>query len=405
MLAGVSALFVTFSLAGHVQAGLGAALLARFRKTADRTSRALEENTRSWPAVSLLKPLHGQEPLLEEALETCFQLDYPDYELVFGVHCANDPALDVVRKLQKRYPAQNVSVIINSSEHGLNRKVSNLINLYPACQHDILVIADSDIHVERLYLKQIVSTLEQPDTALVTTLYAGLPADRRIVRVFGAFSINANFLSGVMMSRLMGRQDCLGATMALTRQTVGQIGGFAALVNHVADDAILGHLVRRQGGTIRLAPTLCLTTVTEERFRDLVAHELRWGRTVRSIEPVGYGFSALQLPLFWASLAVLCTPGSGLIWSLFGIGWLFRSLTSWQIGRLTKCPLPGILPLLVVRDWLSSAIMVGSARGSRVAWRGRTVHITHKNTVLTSPAGDNVHSAARPSRMNRSARS
>ncbi|TPW34250.1 bacteriohopanetetrol glucosamine biosynthesis glycosyltransferase HpnI [Oecophyllibacter saccharovorans] len=366
------------SVAGQAQSVLGSQLLARFHRRArlSRASLARPENqARDWPAVTLLKPLHGDEPKLEQALESCFQQDYPQYEIVFGLHAADDPALKIVERLKARYPDQPVSVVVDSTEHGPNRKIGNLINMMQACHHDVLVMADSDIHVQPDYLRTIVDTLETPGTGLVTLLYAGLPADGRLVRQLGAHSINNNFLTGVMLSRLLGRQDCLGATMALKRELLERIGGLAALVPHLADDAVLGQKVRALGMKVALAPTLCRTTVAEETLGELLSHELRWGRTVRSLEPVGYAFSSLQLPLFWASVSILLAPASWLAWGIFGLGWLTRGLVSARIAYLTECRLPGIFPFLIVRDWISAAIMLGSTRGTQVAWRGRTVHI------------------------------
>ncbi|MXV43808.1 glycosyltransferase [Saccharibacter sp. 17.LH.SD] len=373
------------SIAGHIQGIIGVTLLSRFRRMERETaSSSHDASPQTSPPVSVLKPLAGEEPLLEEAIESFFQQDYPNYELIFGVQHPHDKALPIIDRLRARFPERPVSVVIDTTNHGPNRKVSNLVNMQSVCQHDLFVIADSDIHVQPSYLRRIVATLLKPDVQLVTTLYAGLPADRRLVRQLGAYSINSNFLPGVMMSRLLGRQDCLGATMALTKKNLERIGGFHALVNYLADDSELGKRIVRQGGTIALAPTLCLTTVAEETLGELLAHEIRWGRTVRSIEPLGYALSSLQLPLVWATLSVILSPKSRKAWLLLIGGWLVRSLTTRHISRLTKCPLPSISPYILLRDWLSAAVMIASARGSRVAWRGRTVHINRNKTQSAS---------------------
>lgn len=381
LLAIASAVSGAFSLAGAVQGVIGTVLLDRFRRNVrvpgdPEPAPAPKRQTTTLPGVTIMKPLHGDELLLEEALESFFRQDYPACQIVFGLQDKHDPALKVIQRLQKRHPDHNVSIVINETQHGPNRKVGNLINMYPSCRHDILVISDSDIHVSPDYISSIINALQRDGVQLVTTLYAGLPASNSLVRKLGAYSINANFLPGVMMSRQMGRQDCLGATMALRRQHLVEIGGLEALVQHVADDAVLGQLIRRNGGQIALADTICQTTVAETTLRDLFSHELRWGRTVRSVEPVGYGLSALQLPLFWGSLCVLFAPARLFSWAVLGGGFLCRMTMTKRIGRLTNCALPGISPFLIFRDWLSILVMLGSACGTRVAWRGQTLHIS-----------------------------
>lgn len=416
----LSGLTGALSFVGQVQSVLGAVCLARFvRRSCNAlpvvsTNSATEFSETYWPPISILKPLSGNEPLLETALESFFCLDYPVYELVFGLHSPTDPALTVVKRLCARYPQQSVSIVIDGSEHGPNRKVGNLINIEKECRHDIFVISDSDIHVETDYLKQIALTLQKPNVSLVTTLYAGLPADSRLVRKMGAIAINTNFLPGVVLSRYLGREDCLGATMVLTRHKLATIGGFKALVDHIADDAILGKLIRDLGEKVAIAPTICRTTVTEENFKELFSHELRWGRTVRSVEPLGYGLSSVQLPLFWASLSILFFPLSPWPWLALGLGWILKGLVVEKISHLTKCPNKGIFPFLILRDWFSAIVMIASATGSRVAWRGQTVLITSNrpqtdrtDSVSTSdtPPLSTQHSPIDSSPINRSARS
>ena len=108
----------------------------------------------------MLKPLHGDEPLLEEALASVCRQNYPALQVVFGVQDAADTALPVVRRLQARFPGCDIAVVVEPDGHGANRKVGNLINMLPAAKHDVLVIADSDVHVAPDWLRRLVAALE-----------------------------------------------------------------------------------------------------------------------------------------------------------------------------------------------------------------------------------------------------
>ena len=322
------------SFVGLIQALVGAMLVGQFVRR-----RGLSV-ARASVGVTVLKPLHGDEPLLEEALATACQQDYPVYQIVFGVQDAADQALPVVRRLQARFLASDIAVVVDPTGHGPNRKVGNLINMLPAAKHDILVISDSDVHAAPDWLRRLVAALGVSGVGLVTTIYTGLPARGPLppfppprkgrgsatfpgllllplplrrgkgegaVGALGAIQINHYFLPGALLARAMGRQDCLGATMMLHRQTLARIGGFAALVNHLADDNVLGRLVQRLGLTVGLADTVPATTVGEATFRALWRHELRWARTIRALVPAQFAASALQYPLVWALLAALVT--------------------------------------------------------------------------------------------------
>jgi len=373
-----------FSVAGCVQSTVGAGLIALFRRSEKRSAPVFGRTAPELPAATVLKPLHGEEPLLEEALRSFCEQDYPEFQIVFGVQRQDDSAIAIVRQLAAEYPERDIGLVVDDTPHGTNRKIANLINMYSSAKHDVLVISDSDIHVQRDYLRDVVGSLSQPGVGLVTTLYAGLPASTSLVREFAASQINHNFMPGVMMSRLLGRQDCLGATMALTRTTLEQVGGLEALADHVADDAILGQLVRAHGKTIALSPCMTWTTVAESTVKHMIGHELRWGRTVKNVEPVGYGLSALQLPLFWSSVVLVCCwPARWALWFFIAV-WAIRSLMALTIDRSLGRLSPAVYALFPLREWLSAGIMVGSARGQRVEWRGQTLHI-RRTTPITPP--------------------
>nr|WP_321984437.1 bacteriohopanetetrol glucosamine biosynthesis glycosyltransferase HpnI [uncultured Lichenicoccus sp.] len=382
---------------GCVQAVAGTWMVDRFDRKARRASRAATATaTLRLPAVTVLKPLHGDEPMLERALVQFIEQDYPHLQIVFGVQDPADPAIAVVQRLRQIYPDHDLSLVVDPTPHGPNRKIGNLINMLPHAVHDLLVISDSDIHVAPDYLRQVVTTLLQPGVGLVTTLYRGVPASTNLMQRLAAGQINHNFMPGVLLSRLLGRQDCLGSTMALRRSTLSAVGGLPMLADHVADDSVLGRLVRAQGLRIEIAPSMTATTTAETSAADLFAHELRWGRTVRMVEPIGYGLSAVQFPLFWAALALLLAPQAGWSWMLFATVWILRGLAAGRIDRLAGAA--GVMPalLLPARDWLSAVVMAASFTGRRVAWRGQTLHVSGWNEQVAARAASTLAPTATP---------
>ena len=365
---------------GCVQAAAGAWMVSRFDALTRRAAKSASALTAAvLPAVTVLKPLHGDEPMLERALTRFIEQDYPHLQIVFGVQDPADPAIAVVQRLRQRYPGHDLALVVDPTPHGPNRKIANLINMLPHAAHDLLVISDSDIHVAPDYLRHVVTTLLRPGTGLVTTLYRGAPATMSLMQRLAAGQINHNFMPGVLLSRLLGRQDCLGSTMALRRSTLEAVGGLAMLSGHVADDSVLGKLVRRQGLNIEIAPSMTATTTADTGLADLFAHELRWGRTVRMVEPIGYGLSAVQFPLFWAALAPLLSLGAGWGWLVFFAVWLARGVAAARIDRTIGASRVMPFLLLPLRDWLSAVVMAASFTGRRVAWRGQTLHVTGWN--------------------------
>ncbi len=373
---------------GVFQALAGAWLSFRF-------SRAVESKPADRFAVTLLKPLHGDEPLLEQALASLCVQDISTYQIVFGVQSASDPAIKVVKRLSERFPAVDITLVIDPARHGINQKVGNLINMLPAAKHDLLAIADSDLHVAPDYVRRLVAALEPPGTGLATVLYTGRPANRGIVGALGTLAITHYFLPGALLARGLGRQDCLGATMMLHRDTLRRIGGLEALVGHLADDNALGRLVQNLGLSVRLAGTVAATTVPETCVGDLFRHELRWARTVRALEPVAFLASSLQYPLIWAALALACSGGA--IWAAaaFPMVWLLRWVAAECVDRVM---VPSVAPseaglafrvpfwLLPLRELMSTVVMIASYGSDQVDWRGHSLQAD----------GPVLHRSARP---------
>ena len=331
------------------------------------------------PAVTILKPICGFEPMLEEAIASFCTQDYAPFQLVIGVQDAADPALEIARRVKARFPEADIEIVVNPTRHGMNRKIGNLINMLPFAAHDMLVIADSDLHVRPDYLDRVMAALLRPGTGLVTTLANGEPAAPGIAARLGALHMSHIFLPSALIGEAIGRQDCLGGTMALRCDTLDRIGGLHALVGHLADDNVLGHLVRRLGLSVRIAETLPVVTVQERSLRALWQHELRWARTIRALTPVIFATTVLQYPLAWALLwLALAESRSAML--CFGCIWAIRAAVTLGIddaldGLRLLPTRRAALWLLPLRDLLSVAEIIVSYFGDTVVWRGQAMHV------------------------------
>jgi ceramide glucosyltransferase len=371
---------------GLVQCFAGWAAVRRFAAAPAPAPRQL-------PPVTILKPLCGDEPLLADALLSCCHQDYPVFQIVFGVQDAADPALAVVQDLKEKFPERDITVIVDSTVHGRNRKVANLINMLPSARYDVLVFSDSDLHLAPDYLVRLVAALEKPNTGLVSTLFVGRPARNRWPPRLGAAQMNYSFLPGVLLARAMGRQDCLGSTMALHRHTLERSGGLHALMEHIADDNVLGQRVAALGLAVDIADTIPAATVPESTLTALWHHEMRWARTIRALVPVSFGASSIQYPFCWALLACILSRGALPYVVLLGLAWAVRAATAWGIDHALKSKLAPlgrapVVPvwLLPFRDILSIVEIIASYPSDQVVWRGMVMEADDGLTPAPAPA-------------------
>jgi ceramide glucosyltransferase len=188
----------------------------------------------------------------------------------------------------------------------------------------------------------------------------------------GALQIDDGFIPSVLVALMLGKlRFCLGATMAVRRRVLAEIGGLEALGAGIADDHKLGELVAGRGYEIELSRYVVRTMVPETRLDALWLHELRWARTHFALAPTGYSFSFLT---YAVPLALVCLAFSkNLAW---GLPLLALAIAlRFALHRLTRRAL-GVknddAVLTPFRDFLSLAIWVASFFSRSVRWRGRT---------------------------------
>jgi ceramide glucosyltransferase len=240
------------------------------------------------PPVTVLKPLCGAEHAIYECLRSFCEQDYPRFQIVFGVSDSDDPAIAVVRRLQREFPGRDLKLAIDGRQHGSSPKVSNLINMMALARHDYLVIADSDVRVTRGYLAKVVAPLLDPRVGIVTCSYRGWPR-AGLWSLLGCLFINEWFTPSVRVAAMAGsRSFAFGATIAIRRQVLASIGGFEAIANQLADDYRLGELTRRMGLRTVLSEVVVETCVDERNLDELLRHELRRLRTIRAVRPAGH---------------------------------------------------------------------------------------------------------------------
>ena len=339
---------------------------------------------RTWPGVSILKPLYGAEAQLSDNIETYFHQDYRGkIQFVFGVQDPNDNAIPIVRSLIARYPELDIELVVNPSMHGGNRKVSNLINMAEVARYSVIVAADSDVAVGPNYLRRLAATLAQPGVGAVTCLYRGLPSGGFWSRM-SAMAVHDHFLPTTILGLALGMaRPCLGATIALSRETLSRIGGFETVANQLADDYAIGKAVREAGLNVVVSPMLVVHAFEERSLQEMVRHELRWARTIFTVDPVGYIGSGLThaLPLAMIGAALRGFDGLGVAAVLCALA--CRLFLKYRLTRQFELP-DHNYALLCVRDILSFAIYLASFSSTKVAWRGQDFAVGRDGTLLAT---------------------
>lgn len=368
---------IVMAAAGCVYA-LGAALAMR-RLAAESVPVGA-----TFPGVTILKPLAGAEASLYDNLASfCTQHYAGQSQLLFGVQDPTDAAIEIVARLRAKWPDRDVELVVDSGTHGPNPKVSNLVALQGHIRHDIVILADSDIAVTPDYVSTIVAALLRPNVGLVTCLYRGA-AQGGVWARLASMAIDYRFLPDVIVGLELGlARPCFGSTVALRRATLHAIGGFEAFLDHLADDNAIGEAVRATGMQVVVPPYIVVHACSERTAGELLAHELRWARTLRAVSPLGYAGLVVTHPLPFALIAAALSGIDGL--GSLSVGMIASSIAcrlvlQFQIDHTLRVSSRRWW-LGPVRDMLSFVVYVASFFVNVVSWRGTRYKVRPDGTL------------------------
>ncbi|MGP8197958.1 MAG: glycosyltransferase [Limisphaerales bacterium] len=329
------------------------------------------------PGLTLLKPLKGCNAETKRCLRSWFAQKYPGpVQILCGVASPDDPVCEVVRELLAEFPGVDARLVLCGENLGANGKVSTLRQLEAHIRHPLIMVSDADVEVSWEFAAGVAPLLTAPGAGLVNCFYRLANPATTAMR-WEAVAINADFWSQVLQARSIAPVDfALGAVMSMPAARLRQIGGFAPLADHLADDYELGRSIARAGGRIEFSSAVVDCRETPAGWKEVWKHQLRWARTIRVCRPLPYFASVLANPTIWPLLWLLLGKDpAALPFCLAAL--LFRMASAArQQKRLTQSNshlawwwLPP------VKDLLDLLLWAAAFRGNEVEWHGERYRV------------------------------
>jgi ceramide glucosyltransferase len=317
--------------------------------------------------ISILKPLAGLDLDLESNLRTFFEQDYEDFEILFAVREADDPAAAVVTKLQREYPEVPSRLMVTGEPPYPNAKVFSLDRMLDAAAHDLVVMSDSDIRVTPQMLRTIAAEFQDRKLGVATCPYRAVAGPSFWSRLEST-GMNTDFLAGILVARMLeGMNFAVGPTIAARRRAIQSIGGFPRLKDYLAEDFVLGKFAAEAGYTVILSSYVIEHHIGSSDFRHNAAHRLRWVRSTRRSRPAGYVGQLFTMPFPLALLAAAAHPAW---WALIPVTLVIRAVAAWTVSEYVLLARIKWL-LLPVEDLAAFCFWVAGFFGNTIVWRGR----------------------------------
>lgn len=339
----------------------------------------------AWPAVSVLKPVYGLEKGLLENLRSICRQDYPaDYQVVLSVQRLDDPAIPLLRRVEKEFGRERVTVVVADSEPVVNGRIQNLVNGYRAARNDVLVFTDSDVRHRPDYLRAIVAPLLEPDVGCSNTAYRASGADSWYEKL-ELLTLTLDFITNVIFAAATGASGfCLGASTALRRETLERIGGLESLADYLVEDFEMGRRVNELGLRTVLVPYFVDTRVDLASPAAWWEHQVYWNMNTRAARPKGYAATVVirELPfaLLFAAARLFDGLGLGVLGSTLALRWATAALLLGPVLRDREAL--ASLPWLPIRDLLEFGAFFQALFRRRLVWRGVELSISRQGRIV-----------------------
>jgi ceramide glucosyltransferase len=317
--------------------------------------------------ISVLKPLAGLDLDLESNLRTCFEQDYPAFEILFAVRSEADPAAEVVARLQREYPKVPSRLVLTGEPPYPNAKVFSLDRMLAAASNDLVVMSDSDIRVTPDLLRTVAAEFQDAHLGVATCPYRAVPGASFWSRL-EATGMNTDFWGSALVARMLeGMHFAVGPTIAARRRVLHSIGGFARFKDYLAEDFVLGKFAAEAGHGVILSSYVVEHHIGSATLQQNVAHRLRWARSTRRSRPAGYVGQLFTMPF---PLALLVCAASPTWWPLLPVTLIVRAVAAYTVSaRVLRARINWLL--LPIEDWLGFCFWVAGFFGNTISWRGR----------------------------------
>lgn len=367
----------------------------QFRSFRPRDRATYEKFSSQLPPVSVLKPVHGNESRLKENLESFFRQDYPEYEILFAADEAEDAAIPVIREISARHPHVPTRILITGQPLWPNAPNYCFHRLTEISSHNILVTSDSDVEVDPNYLRTVVPPLLDPQVGAVTCVFRGKSAGG-LWAALDAIGQSVEFTAGVLIANLLeGTRFGLGPTIAVRKDALDRIGGYAALREYLSNDFVTGNFIHKAGFAVVLSSFVVDHVSPVMTFRRMWERQLRWAMGTRYSRPKGHLGTGLTFAVPYGILGLIAASLLG--HTGLGLGLLVAALLNrimqslivgwWAAGDPVAARVALLYP---IRDLHGFIVWCASYLSKRSLWRDNNYVLLKGGRLIARRANGSV---------------
>ncbi len=338
------------------------------------------------PHVAVLKPLKGLDEGIRENLESFFGLDYPDFELVFGVAEPDDPVIPIVRSVMASHPEVTSRLVVGGQDETLkNPKVRTLVKLLSGVQGEFVVVSDSNVRATPGYIGSLVAPFEDKKVGLATNVIAGV-GEQTLGAMLEHLHLNAYISTAQAFCRVVGGfTSVIGKSMALRLSALRAAGGLVPLASFLAEDYLLGRRIAKCGYRAVLVPHPVHNFNASTRVHAFLDRHYRWLGMRWRINPFSCLLELVTIPTPWLAAWLVLEPSQApLVLAVLVLLSLTEQLAAMMVRGGQPLPLASAL-LKPLKDLCHAMLLVTSAVNDRVNWRGHVIRLGWRTRITFLP--------------------
>lgn len=243
-----------------------------------------------WPACAMIVPVSGLNPGIETALASLAEQDYPGYSLYLVTAQENEPAVELIIRLQRQYG--HIVHVVAGLAKDRGQKNHNLLAGLAKAEAEIYAFCDSTHVAREDFLRCLAAPIAKGEAAFATGYHEVEPQDQGIVTL--AYTISVLFMH--FMQGMPSLTQPWGGAMAMSAQAFEHYQVAALWQANVVDDCSLAALLAKKGVPVRLCPGAILRTFA-------AAHAFPVWRTWLERQIL---FLKFCMPSEWLAMSLIC---------------------------------------------------------------------------------------------------
>lgn len=234
--------------------------------------RLLEHFT---PKVSIIIPAHNEEKVIERAINSALETDYPNKEIIV----VDDGSIDRTYQLAYLYAQKGlIKLLRRKTASGSKSGALNYGILFAS--GDVIVTVDADTLLERNAIREAVKHLANPVVSAVSgnvRILAGEHGRKNLLVKLQAYEYLLSLELGRRFNSLMGTLLIIsGAFGAFWKSNVEHLGQYDK--DTITEDFDITIKMRKLGKRLVFAENAIAWTFCPETWRNWIRQRLRWTR-------------------------------------------------------------------------------------------------------------------------------